>query len=101
MWYDDFITNLHTIMTFELLKFQKKNYSNWTQAKLFFDNWYWVSVIQWYGSYTNSDDEYELAVLRWNEERFTLCYDTEITDDVLGYLSKEEVSSIINQVKSL
>lgn len=88
-------------MTFELLNFKRKDYWNWTQAKLFFDNWYWVSVIQWTGSYTNSNDEYELAVLKWNEEKFTLCYDTEITDDVLWYLSKDEVSKIIDQVKAL
>ena len=40
---------------------------------------------------------YEVAVLKDG----SLCYDTPITDNVLGYLTPEEVSDVMKQVQSL
>jgi len=42
-------------------------------------------------------ETYEVAVLKDGD----LCYDTPITDDVLGYLTPEEVSSVMGQVQNL
>lgn len=50
------------------------------RARLNFDNGYGVSVIQGEGAYTSNKEEYELAVLKDDG----LCYDTNITDDVMG-----------------
>ena len=42
-----------------------------------------------------------MAVLKGNEEEWTLTYDTPITDDVLGYLTEDEVNEYVNQVIAL
>jgi hypothetical protein len=75
-------------------------------ARHFYPNGYGVSVVQFtspYGSGSYGADEglYELAVLQGLEEDWEICYDTPITDDVMGYLTVEDVETIINQVKEL
>lgn len=76
------------------------NLSHIRQAKdtiiMFFKNGYGVSVVRFkmafgYGSYTDNDSEWELAVLFGNEE-WTLTYNTPITDDVIGHLTGTEVT---------
>lgn len=80
-----------------------KPHPNWdgVQAKHFFDNGYGVSVIKSLNSYGGPDGLYELAVLKVVEEKCKVCYDTPITDDVIGYLTKEEVEALLDQVKNL
>ena len=68
------------------------------QAKMAFDNGYGVSVITGGGSYTSSYDEFELAIYGKNGE---LCYDTPITDDVLGWLTGDEVFEKLAEIQSL
>lgn len=63
-----------------------------------FDNEYGASVVKHFGSYGYESDEWELAVI---DKLGNLVYDTPITDDVLGYLSDEEVDKILNDIKSL
>lgn len=49
-----------------------------------------------------SDDLYwELAVIKGNKENFSLCYDTPITNDVIGHLSNSGVSKIMKEVQEL
>ncbi len=71
------------------------------QALKFFDNGYGVSVVKFYGSYGWADNLYELAVLKGTSEDWEICYDTYITDDVLGYLSEERIDAILEEVESL
>jgi hypothetical protein len=76
------------------------------QAKHFFPNGYGVSVIQFTsphgsGSYGADKGLYELAVLRGLEENWEICYDTPITDDVMGYLTIDDVDTVLNQVENL
>jgi hypothetical protein len=52
-------------------------------------------------SYGGPDGLYEIAVLKGFEDEWEICYDTPITDDVMGYLTKEDVETIVNQVKEL
>lgn len=67
-----------------------------------FDNGYGASVVKHYGSYGFEQDLFELAVLRYNENgEVNLCYDTPITDDVIGYLSNDEVLELLNKIKEL
>ena len=61
-----------------------------------FDNGYSVSVIYGGSSYSTTGT-YELAVLKDN----AVCYDTPITDDVLGHQSKAEVTAIMAKVQKL
>ena len=52
-----------------------------------FPNNYGASVIIGPMTYGGKDGLYELAVIKWEGDNWKLCYDTAITDDVLGYLS--------------
>ena len=82
---------------FKDLKFKDKNYGSGKRAYLEFPNKYGVSVITGGGSYSNKDNPYELAVFLDGE----LCYDTHITNDVMGYLTSEEVTKIMKQIQEL
>lgn len=88
--------------TFEDLVFENRNDEiGWIWVKMFFDNWYWVSVVKWYWSYGYEEGLYELWVVKWTEQESSLCYDTPITDDVIGYLTPAKITSIMKQVQRL
>ena len=77
------------------------------QAVYFFSNGYGISIINVSGkeggylSHTNSDDEYEIAVLEGNKESSRITCDTPITSDVIGYLGIEDVYKIMNKIENL
>jgi len=57
-----------------------------------------------YGSYTNNEREWELAVVKFThptENHWELDYTTPITDDVVGHLKKRQVEKILRQIKEL
>jgi hypothetical protein len=89
--------------TFKDLEFKKHSissvemYSNAKRAVLNFNNSYGVSVV--FGScfYSNGIDTYEVSVL-YNGN---ITYDTEITNDVIGNLSEEQVSEIMIKVQCI
>ena len=62
-----------------------------------FDNGYGASVITGGIAYCNEAQPYGLAVLRHDE----LCYDTPITDDVIGYLTNDEVFNLLDRIEQL
>jgi hypothetical protein len=90
-------------------------------ARMNFENGYGVSVVRFtlgfglpsavakltsvlkgeraetYGSYTDNEKEWEVAILKGNK----LCYKTSITSDVLGHLSSKQVSVIMKKVQKL
>jgi len=72
-------------------------FANAKQAVMNFENGYGVSVIFGACFYSNGRDTYELAVLLDGE----LCYNTPITDDVMGHLSKKEVTEAMKKVQQL
>lgn len=64
-----------------------------------FDNGYGASVV-------SNDMAYgglELAVLRFPTEsdRYELCYDTDVTDNVIGWLDDEKLADLLTQIESL
>ena len=67
-------------------------------AKDHFDNGYGISVIRNLGSYGGGSGLYEIAVL---DEDDNLCYDTPITDDVIGWLSEEAVTGVMEKIQAL
>jgi len=67
------------------------------QAVITFDNGYGASIIIGSTWYSNGIDTYELAVL-CNRK---LDYSTYITDDVLGYLTEQEVSEYMKKIQEL
>ena len=45
---------------------------------------------------------FELAVLKYTEEdKFELCYTTEITDNVIGYLTEKEIQEYLKKISKL
>lgn len=78
----------------------RKSYPEWADAKrayLEFKNGYAVSVITGYGSYSDKHRPYEVAVMKDG----TICYDTYITKDVVGYRTEREVSMLMIQIQTL
>ena len=76
------------------------------QAKHFFPNGYGISVVMFRGIagggyYGYEEGMYESAVLKGTEEDWEICYDSVITDDVLGYQSEEEVEVLLHDVENL
>ena len=76
-------------------------------GKPFFNGFQWVveypngwgfDVVKHYGSYGQAADLWELAV---RDNHGELRYDTPITDDVIGWLSEEEIVAIAQQVAAL
>ena len=67
-----------------------------------FENDYGASVIKHGGSYGRELDLWELAVIKFdNNDEWHLNYDTEITDDVIGSLTDDEVRDLLTQIKEL
>lgn len=67
-----------------------------------FDNKFGASVIKTRFSYGNENDLWELAVLKERDEgAWYLCDDTDITDDVIGYLTDDEVREYLKQISEL
>jgi hypothetical protein len=62
-----------------------------------FDNGYEVSVVKSPYTYGGTDGLYELAVFKDGQ----ICYDTPITDDVIGYLREEDVTDVMTKIQQL
>ena len=94
--------------TFDDLEFKKHPAGNGFQGLAEFPNGYGVSVVRFklsrpfgpqigYGSYTSDEDEWELAILKDG----SITYNTPITEDVIGHLTKDQVTEIMKQVQEL
>ena len=64
-----------------------------------FPNGYAASVVKGPFTYGGELGLWELAVM--NDSTQDLCYDTPITDDVIGYLTDQEVDELLNAIKAL
>jgi len=62
-----------------------------------FDNGYEASVVKSDYTYGGKNGLYELAVFKDGE----ICYDTPITDDVIGYLRPEDVTDVMAKIQQL
>ena len=95
--------------SFKDIEFKKHSFGECIHGLLFFPNDYGVSVVRFkrpysdrgYGSYTSNDNEWEVAVITGNKDKWELCYDTDITDDVIGHLTEGEVDWVMLQVQQL
>ncbi len=75
---------------------------NGTQVVHKFENGYGASVVCHEFSYGGDEGLKELAVIKFRKgDKWSLCYDTEITDDVLGYLTDEDVADLLVQIEAL
>jgi hypothetical protein len=71
------------------------------EHKEFYQNGYGISIISNVFSCGGRDGLFEIAVLIGDEDMYELCYTTPIASDVIGYLTSEEVNSIIEDIKKL
>lgn len=71
--------------------------------KFVFPNGYGASVIRHKGSYGYEKGLFELAVLKKYiiPNSYRLCYSTRITNDVIGYLTDDEVAKLLSRIKRL
>ena len=74
----------------DVLKRLGKDTFNW-QWRFIFDNKYGASVIKFFASSGFDEDLFELAVT----------YNNELTDEIYGYLSNDEVIEILYKIKDL
>ena len=90
-------------MTFDDLKFgpHLNGWKDGVQALAFFENGYGASVIRGEYSYGGREGLYELAVIKGTPGEWDLCYDTDITEDVVGHLSEEAVSVLLECIENL
>ena len=63
-----------------------------------FDNGYGASVVKHDFSYGGKNGKYELAVL---DKDGSLCYDTPITEDVVGHRTMGEVENLLAEISYL
>jgi len=83
---------------FKDLEFVKHpNHIEGVQARITFDNGYEASVVKSQYTYGGDKGLYELAVFKDGE----ICYDTPITDDVIGYLRPEDVTDVMAKIQQL
>lgn len=83
--------------TFKDLEFKPHPIGNGLQAVMNFDNDYGVSVVKFNGSYGYHQDLWEVAILY----KDSLTYNTDITDDVLGYQTEKDVTDVMKKVQAL
>ena len=77
---------------------ENNDFNGGTQRVYKFPNGYGASVVRHQGSYGFKSGLWELAVL---DSSGDLCYSTPITNDVIGYLTDEEVILKLNEIRGL
>lgn len=78
-----------------------RNINSGTQKLYRFDNGYGASVVQSPYSYGGKEGKFELAVIAFDGDDWRLIYNTPITDDVLGYLTEDEIESTLDAIQAL
>ena len=81
---------------FKDLKFKPHSIGNGVQARMDFPNGYGVSVVKFNGTY-GYPDLWEVAIMYEG----SLTYNTDITDDVLGHQTEEDVTEVMRKVQEL
>jgi hypothetical protein len=69
-----------------------------------FDNGFGASVVQGPYTYGGKDGLFELAVARFTgegDDDWSITYDTDLTDDVLGHLSEDDVQETLGRIRDL
>lgn len=68
------------------------------KSRIQFDNGYGASVVSHSFSYGGKQGLYEIAIL---DNEGDICYDTPITNDVIGHLTEEDVTEVLIKIQSL
>ena len=81
----------------EFLVESNDNVNGGIQKVYKFPNGYGASVIKGPYTYGGKKGLWEVAVLKGEE----LCYDTDITSDVIGHLNDPEMDAVLRQIERL
>lgn len=85
--------------TFNDLTFSELPDMSGKWSRVMFSNGYGASIVSHKYSYGGKDGLYELAVL--DNINGNPIYTTSVTDDVLGYLTEDDVTKILKQIQEL
>ena len=85
-------------MKFSELKFEQWPDMGGIYCRIQFENGYGASIVKHPYSYGGKDGLYEIAVI---DSEGQITYDTPITNDVIGYLSEDDVEKYVNDIKDL
>lgn len=85
----------------EMVSYKADTHLGGPHLVAFFENGYGVSVIQNLYSYGGRDGRWEAAVLKGNQEEWRIVYDTPVANDVVGWLSEDEVKEFALAVSRL
>ena len=91
-------TNNFDTTVFQELNFQTHPMGIGEQCIVQFPNGYGASIVKGPHTYGGSQGLYELAVFGKDGE---ISYSTPITDDVLGYLSEQDLEKTLTDIKNL
>ena len=91
-------TNNFDTTVFQELNFQTHPMGTGEQCIVQFPNGYGASIVKGPHTYGGSQGLYELAVFGKDGG---ITYETPITDDVLGYLSEQDVEKTLTDIKNL
>ena len=83
---------------FKDLEFKRHPQKDGVISRITFDNGYGASVVKHEHSYGGDKGLYELAVL---DNEGQICYDTTITNDVIGYLRPMDVTDVMEKIQQL
>ena len=83
-------------MSYEELK-KRFGYLRENRYREFYSNGYGISIVP----DLSNMNLFEIAVLKGTEEKYKLCYDTYITDDVIKGLTLKEAHEIAKQISEL
>ena len=92
------------MITFDDIKFETHSMGMGVHGKVFFPNGYGLSIVRFIshfggGSYTSVDrEDYEVGIIKGTEDNWGMCYETDLTNDVLARQSKEDINNIIKHI---
>ena len=87
---------------FENNLIEKSEHLGGIQYLFKFENNFGASVIKHSVSYGHEEDLWELAVIEYYRSgEWYLTYDTDITDDVIGCLTDEDVRELLTKISKL
>ena len=93
------------MITFDDIEFEPHKSGYGQQGLIFFPGGYGLSAVRFLtpsGFYSYTDDNtWEVAILKGTKNQWEICYDTEITNDVLAYQTEEDINKIIKHVQRL
>jgi hypothetical protein len=92
------------MITFDDINLEPHSMGYGVHGKIFFPNGYGLSIVRFRspfggGSYTSDDrEDYEVAIIKGTKDKWDICYETNLTDNVLARQSKEDINQIIKRV---